>query len=67
MITTEKGYRITLEEIKKEKEALKQTRHQLKGLDKRKLRIVESGSLSAIAEMEREVREYERTRLRKAS
>jgi hypothetical protein len=67
MITNEKGYQVTLDAIKREKEALKRTRHQLKGLDKCKLRIVESGSLSAIAEMEREVCEYERTRFRKAS
>jgi hypothetical protein len=67
MITNEKGYEITLAHLKEEKDALKQTRRMFRNLDKRKLRILENSSLAAIAELESEVREYERTRLKKAS
>lgn len=66
MIETETGYRATLEAIKTLKEANEKTRQKYKDLDKRKLRILLSGS-SEIKKMEKEVRDYERRQLRKAS
>jgi hypothetical protein len=67
MIKTDIGYRNTIELIKRHKEANKKLRKELPTLSGRKLKLLEKNSLIAIKELESEVREYERTRLKKAS
>jgi hypothetical protein len=67
MITTEFGYKQTLELLEREKAGLKRIRKEFPTLSERKLKLLESGSKLLIKQMEEEIREYERTRLKKAS
>jgi hypothetical protein len=67
MITNEIGYRNTLRHIEEMKASLATFTKRYPQLTGRKLKLLKQSDEAMIKDLENQVREYERTRLRKAS